>query len=78
MSDVFVNKNTPNASFFSNLKVIEDVGEIDILVNNAGIVTGKPFLESEDSSIRKTMQVNSMAHFWVSFFQMFLFMLFLL
>merc|ERR1712136_25981 len=44
--------------------VTEDIGEIDILVNNAGIVTGKPFLESEDSSIRKTMQVNSMAHFW--------------
>lgn len=45
-------------------KVKEDVGDIDILVNNAGIVTGKSFLQSEDASILRTMQVNTMAHFW--------------
>ena len=37
-----------------------------ILINNAGIVTGKKFLESPDALIEKTVQVNSMAHFWVS------------
>lgn len=45
-------------------KVNEDVGDIDILVNNAGVVTGKTLLQSEDASIMKTMQINSMAHFW--------------
>lgn len=45
-------------------KVKQDVGEIDILVNNAGIVTGKNFLQCDDSMIVKTMEVNAMAHFW--------------
>ncbi len=41
------------------------MGDITILVNNAGIVTGKRFLESSDSAIEKTFQVNTLAHFWV-------------
>ncbi|GFR75629.1 epidermal retinol dehydrogenase 2-like [Elysia marginata] len=41
-----------------------DIGDVDILVNNAGIVTGKPFLDSPDSLNVKTMEVNTMAHFW--------------
>ncbi|XP_041361482.1 epidermal retinol dehydrogenase 2-like [Gigantopelta aegis] len=45
-------------------KVKEDVGEVDILVNNAGIVTGKKLLDCPDSLIQKTMEVNTMAHFW--------------
>lgn len=51
---------------FLFLKVKRDVGEVDILVNNAGIVTGKKFLECKDELIQKTMDVNIMAHFWVS------------
>jgi short-subunit dehydrogenase len=35
------------------------------LINNAGIVTGKKFLESSDTAIEKTFQVNTLAHFWV-------------
>ncbi|XP_045181114.1 protein dhs-3-like [Mercenaria mercenaria] len=45
-------------------KVKEEVGQIDILVNNAGIVTGKKFLDCSDTMIQKTMEVNTMAHFW--------------
>ncbi|KAJ8322052.1 hypothetical protein KUTeg_000523 [Tegillarca granosa] len=45
-------------------KVKQDVSQVDILINNAGIVTGKKFLDSPDNLIQKTMEVNTMAHFW--------------
>lgn len=45
----------------------KEVGDITILINNAGIVTGKKFIDSPDSLVEKTMQVNTMAHFWVIF-----------
>lgn len=44
-----------------------EVGDVTILINNAGIVSGKKFLETEDWMIQKTFEVNTMAHFWVSF-----------
>ncbi|GFW01993.1 hypothetical protein TNCV_1148731 [Trichonephila clavipes] len=44
----------------------EEVGKIDILVNNAGIVSGKGILNIPDEKIVKTVEVNSLAHFWVS------------
>ena len=47
-------------------KVKDDVGNVDILVNNAGVVVGKNFLSCSDKEIEKTMNVNLMAHFWVS------------
>jgi all-trans-retinol dehydrogenase (NAD+) len=40
------------------------VGRVDILVNNAGIVTGKSILECDDRLMEKTMQVNTISHFW--------------
>lgn len=43
-----------------------EVGDVSILVNNAGIVTGKKFMDAPDSLIEKTMEINTMAHFWVS------------
>lgn len=46
-------------------KIKDQVGNIDILVNNAGIVTGKKFLDSPDSAIERTMNVNATAHFWL-------------
>ncbi|XP_072544097.1 epidermal retinol dehydrogenase 2 [Salminus brasiliensis] len=46
-------------------QVKREVGDVTILVNNAGIVTGKKFLQSPDSLMQKTMEVNSMAHFWM-------------
>ncbi|XP_061784321.1 epidermal retinol dehydrogenase 2-like [Nerophis lumbriciformis] len=45
-------------------QVKREVGDVSILVNNAGIVTGKKFIDSPDSLIEKTMEVNTMAHFW--------------
>jgi len=36
-----------------------------MLVNNAGIVTGKKILDTPDHLMVKTMEVNSISHFWV-------------
>ncbi|EGD80039.1 epidermal retinol dehydrogenase 2 [Salpingoeca rosetta] len=47
-------------------QVKREVGAVTILVNNAGIVTGKPFLEADDSKMVKTMEVNTIAHFWTT------------
>ncbi|NWX58344.1 RDHE2 dehydrogenase, partial [Promerops cafer] len=45
-------------------QVKKEVGDVSILINNAGIVIGKRFLDSPDSLVEKTMEVNAMAHFW--------------
>ncbi|XP_039999588.1 epidermal retinol dehydrogenase 2-like isoform X2 [Xiphias gladius] len=45
-------------------QVKREVGDVSILVNNAGIVTGKKFMDAPDSLIEKTVEVNTMAHFW--------------
>lgn len=49
-----------------SVQVKREVGDVNILVNNAGIVTGKKFMDAPDSLVEKTMEVNTMAHFWVS------------
>ncbi|NXQ19422.1 RDHE2 dehydrogenase, partial [Peucedramus taeniatus] len=46
-------------------EVKKEVGDVSILINNAGIVIGRRFLDSSDSLVEKTMEVNTMAHFWV-------------
>lgn len=48
------------------VQVKREVGDVSILINNAGIVTGKNFMDAPDSLIEKTLEVNTMAHFWVS------------
>ncbi|KAM4907533.1 epidermal retinol dehydrogenase 2-like [Sylvia borin] len=45
-------------------QVKKEVGDVSILINNAGIVIGKRFLDSPDSLLEKTMEVNTIAHFW--------------
>lgn len=45
-------------------KVRNQVGRVDILMNNAGVVSGRPFLECTDEQLRRTMEVNALAHFW--------------
>lgn len=45
-------------------KTAKEVGVVDILINNAGIVTGKPFLDCPDALMEKTVQVNTISHFW--------------
>lgn len=37
---------------------------VDILINNAGIVSGKSIMECDDAMMEKTVQVNTIAHFW--------------
>ena len=37
---------------------------VDILINNAGIVSGKSLLDCDDAMMEKTVQVNTIAHFW--------------
>lgn len=51
--------------FFFPMQVKREAGDVSILVNNAGIVTGKKFMDAPDSLIEKTVEVNTMAHFWV-------------
>ncbi|EDV19357.1 Epidermal retinol dehydrogenase 2 [Trichoplax sp. H2] len=46
--------------------VRKDVGDVDFLINNAGIVSGKKLLDCSDNMILKTMQINSIAHFWTT------------
>lgn len=55
--------------FLCSVQVKREVGDVSILVNNAGIVTGKKFMDAPDSLIEKTVEVNIMAHFWVSLIQ---------
>lgn len=45
-------------------KMKKEVGSPDILVNNAGIVSGSAILDTPDSKIIKTFEVNTFAHFW--------------
>ncbi len=44
--------------------VRREIGPVDILVNNAGFVSGKRFLDCTDEQIQKTIEVNTLAHFW--------------
>lgn len=39
-------------------------GFVFCVINNAGIVSGRPFLELSAERIRKSMDVNALAHFW--------------
>lgn len=45
-------------------KVGHEVGEVDILINNAGVVSGKLLTSLTEANIRKTFEVNVIAHFW--------------
>jgi all-trans-retinol dehydrogenase (NAD+) len=39
-------------------------GPVTLLINNAGIVSGKPILELSDFMIKKTIEVNTIAHLY--------------
>ncbi|XP_070183982.1 estradiol 17-beta-dehydrogenase 11-like [Littorina saxatilis] len=47
-------------------KVRQDVGEVDVLINNAGILYGGALLDMEEKHIRRTFEVNTLAHFWTA------------
>jgi all-trans-retinol dehydrogenase (NAD+) len=56
---------TDREAVYAAAKVLnEELAPVDILVNNAGIVSGSSFLETPDEKLVKTMEVNSMSHFW--------------
>ncbi|GFN89446.1 retinol dehydrogenase 10 [Plakobranchus ocellatus] len=45
-------------------QVKKDFGDVDILINNAGIISGDKLLDAPDEPIVKTMEVNTISHFW--------------
>ena len=45
-------------------RVRHEIGHVDILINNAGFVSGKRFLDCTDEQIQRTIEVNTLAHFW--------------
>jgi len=45
-------------------QIKEEIGAVTMLVNNAGIVTGRDFMECPDELMIKTMEVNTISHFW--------------
>lgn len=47
-------------------ELTKNIGPVDILINNAGVVSGKTFLETDDSKIELTMAVNTMSLFWTA------------
>lgn len=51
-------------------KVLKEVGAVTILVNNAGIMPSHSLLEHTEGEIRKIIDINLVAHFWM--FQAFL------
>lgn len=53
-----------NAVYRTAEKVKKETGKVDTLINNAGVVTGKPFLKCSDEQLKKTMDINILAHFW--------------
>ena len=48
-------------------QVHHEVGHVDILVNNAGILSKEKILNLKDEQIERTMKINTLAHFWVSY-----------
>ena len=47
-------------------RVKEEVGNVSVLVNNVGIVNCKSILELKDEEILQTVDINFLAHYWVS------------
>jgi len=45
-------------------QIKQEIGAVTMLVNNAGIVTGRQFMECPDELMIKTMEVNTISHFW--------------
>lgn len=43
-----------------------NVFKVTILINNAGVVSGRLLLDTPDDLIKRTFDVNVMAHFWTA------------
>jgi len=59
-----VDMSSRDAIYDNAKKTKAEVGPVTILVNNAGIVSGTPLLDTPDTKIIRTFDVNIMAHFW--------------
>lgn len=56
-----------NASVYAAAELAKkEIGFISIVVNNAGIVSGRKFMDCSDEQIQRTMNVNTLAHFWIA------------
>jgi all-trans-retinol dehydrogenase (NAD+) len=44
----------------------KEYGRVDILINNAGVVSGKTLLDNNPKAMIKTMEVNTISHFWTT------------
>jgi len=60
-----VDMSSREAIYNAAEKTKEDIGPVTILVNNAGIVSGTAVMDTPDSKIIKTFEVNILAHFWM-------------
>lgn len=45
-------------------KVLREVGQVSILINNAGVLPGKPMMYLNSYQIKRTLEINTLAHFW--------------
>ncbi len=45
-------------------KVKAEVGPVDVLMNNAGVVKAAPFIESDDESNFRTLNINFISQMW--------------
>lgn len=48
------------------VKVELDLGPVDVLINNAAVIIGHTFLGGDDHTIASVININLLAHFWVS------------
>ena len=46
--------------------VKKEAGDPSIVINNAGTVTGKLFMDTPDQRFIKLVQVNALAHVWIT------------
>lgn len=45
-------------------QIRKDHGDPTVLINNAGVASEGTILDKSDEKIRRTMEVNTLAHFW--------------
>ncbi|CAC5366522.1 17-beta-hydroxysteroid dehydrogenase 13 [Mytilus coruscus] len=62
--DVNKANNEETATEIRTEQMRREVGDVDILVNNAGILYGGELLKLKEAHIRRTFEVNTLAHFW--------------
>ncbi|HXX90808.1 MAG TPA: SDR family oxidoreductase [Acidimicrobiales bacterium] len=55
-----------DAVYEAAARVRSEVGDPDVVVNNAGVVSGARLLDLPDEQIRRTFEVNVLAHYWVT------------